>query len=68
MFAIFSALEGVSTQEGERGAGFVVSTGDALHLQLKVKLRRFSSSQISQRGVSPERSGQEVVCLRAFVL
>lgn len=36
MFAIFSALEGVSTEEGEGGAGLVVPAGDALHLQLKV--------------------------------
>lgn len=68
MFAVFSAPEGVSTQEGEHGAGLVVSTGDALHLQLKVQLQRLSISQISQRCVSPERSGQEVVRLCAFVL
>lgn len=47
MFAIFSALEGVSTEEGEGGAGLVVSAGDALHLQLKVQLQRFYSSQVS---------------------
>lgn len=41
MFSIFSALEGVSAEEGEGGAGLVVPTGDAFHLQLKVQLQRF---------------------------
>lgn len=68
MFPIFSALEGVSTEEGEGGAGLVVSAGDALHLQLEVQLQRFCSGQVSQRRVSPERSRQEVVGLRALIL
>lgn len=68
MFAIFSALEGVSTEEGEGGTGLVVSIGDALQLQLKVQLQRFCSGQVSQRRVSPERSRQEVVGLCAFIL
>lgn len=67
MFAIFSALEGVSTEEGEGRAGLVMSAGDALHLQLKVQLKRFDSCQVGQRSVSPERSRQKAVGLRAFV-
>lgn len=68
MLPIFSALEGVSAEEGESRAGLVVSTGDALHLQLKVQLQRFDSRQISQRRVSSERSGEEAVGLCAFIL
>lgn len=68
MFSKFSALEGVSAEEGEGGAGFMVPTGDALHLQLKVQLQRFSGCQVRQRGVPPKRGGQEVVGLSAFVL
>lgn len=68
MFSVFSALESVSAEEGEGGAGLVVSAGDALHLQLKVQLRRFCGRQVSQRRVSPERSGQEVVRLCALIL
>lgn len=68
MSAIFPALKGVPAEEGEGRAGLVVSAGDALHLQLEVQLRRLPGSQIRQRRVSPEGSGQEVVRLRAFVL
>lgn len=68
MFPVFSALENVSTEEREGGAGLVVSAGDALHLQLKVQLRRFGSRQIGQRRLSPERSGLEVVGLCALIL
>lgn len=67
MFAVFSALEGVSTQEGEGGAGLVVPGGDALHLQLEVQLQWFRSGEVGQRRVSPERSRQEVVGLCAFI-
>ncbi len=48
MFAVFSALEDASTEEGEGGAGLVVPVGDALHLQLKVQLQLLSSRQVSQ--------------------
>lgn len=48
MFAVFSALEGLSTEEGEGGAGLVVPAGDALHLQLKVQLQWFRSGQVGQ--------------------
>lgn len=68
MCAVFSALEAVSTQEGEGGAGLVVAAGDALHLQLEVQLQRFGSCEVSQRRVSPEGNGQEVVGLCALVL
>lgn len=68
MLAVFSALKGVSAQEGEGGAGLVVSAGDALHLQLEVQLQRLPNGQVSQRRVPPERSGQEVVGLRPLVL
>lgn len=68
MFAVFSALEGVSTEEGEGRAGLVVPAVDALHLQLEVQLQRFGSGQVSQRRFPPERSRQEVVGLCAFVL
>lgn len=48
MFSIFSALESVSTDEGEGGGGLVVPAGDALHLQLEVQLQWLGSSQIGQ--------------------
>lgn len=56
MFAVFSALESMSTEESEGRAGLVMSAGDAFHLQLKVQLQRFCSGQVSQCSVSSERS------------
>lgn len=67
VFAIFSALESVSTDKGKGGVCLMVSTGDALHLQLKVQLQRFSRCQVNQGQVFPKRSRQEVVGLRSFV-
>lgn len=68
MIPKFSALENVSTEECEGGAGLVVSAGDAFHLQLKVQLQWFGSRQVSQQRVSPERSRLEVVGLCALIL
>lgn len=68
MFSIFPALKHLSTDECESGAGLVVAAGDTLHLQLKVHLRWFASSQVGQGRVSPERSRQEVVGLSALIL
>lgn len=68
MISVLSALESVSTEEGEGGAGLVVPAGDALHLQLQVQLQRLGGHQVSQRRAPPERGGQEVVGLRADVM
>lgn len=57
----------MSTEEGEGGAGLVMPAGDALYLQLKVQLQRFSSCQVSQRRVPVERSREEAVGLRALI-
>lgn len=68
MISVLSALESVSAEEGEGGAGFVVPAGDTLHLQLEVQLQRLGGRQVSQRRAPPERGGQEVVGLRADVV
>lgn len=68
MTPILSALESVSTEEGEGGAGLVVPAGHALHLQLEVQLQRLGGHQVGQRGVPAEGGGQEGVGLRADVV
>lgn len=68
MLSIISALVHLSADEGEGGAGLVVSAGDALQLQLKVQLQRLCSHQVGQRRAPLERGRQEVVGLCALIL
>lgn len=68
MTTILSALESVSTQEGEGRAGLVVPAGHTLNLQLEVQLQRLGGHQVSQRGVPAEGGGQEAIGLRTDVV
>lgn len=48
MTTILSALESMSTEEGEGRAGLVVPAGHALNLQLEVQLQRLGGHQVGQ--------------------
>lgn len=68
MTAILSALESVSTEEGEGRTGLVVAAGHTLNLQLEVQLQRLGGHQVGQGGVPAEGGGQEAIGLRTDVV
>lgn len=61
------AVEGVSAEEGEDGAGSVVPAVHSLSLQLQVQLQRPPCQRVGQCGADCERSRAERVRLRAHV-